>query len=493
MAGKEGVKQYRLLRRTALCKIGLGDGDPFHNTKSVLPEVTEWHHYLRTCIRRQDYYTARVLDIVDNSMLIMPGENRISGSDLELTLADIKDHAMRQCQGQPQPPEDILRFLEGVMASTGNERTPTLEDIPRTISQSGADMFKEALLYPSLRSEGRIPLPRYASAFPTVFGENPAIAIDPSWMTSYQDTSLPLRQEAGLSRPSLPRIRTVLSSEGTFAPVNLPITFWEVEAELEQQNKKSSGLMKSFSRMITPNSKVMKGRDDQLAKHFVNRDLVSLLIHHIILQLILLAFSMSADTKYQVYLVDNASTMANFWKHATYLLRVLVWRSLKLDEDGMELVFTTGKHDLGLEPKGKGRKQKPESFVKKMDDARPDPHGGVTTNMKVSLEMILGKHMKDNLDSQGETLKRGLTILVLTDGLWAANDDNHVDEYLANFIKTNTATRGWDGNSPDDQIRRRPIGIQFIRFGHYPEAIRRLQRLDDELKERVELLDKEIP
>ncbi|KAK7714954.1 hypothetical protein SLS63_011550 [Diaporthe eres] len=416
-----------------------------------------------------DYYTARVLDVVDNSMLIMPGENRISGSDLELALADIKDHAMRQCQGQPQPPEDILRFLEGVMASTGDERTPTLEDIPRTISQSGADMFKEALLYPSLRSEGRIPLPRYAGAFPTVFGENPAIAIDPPWMTSYQyqDTSLPLRQEAGLSRPSLPRIRTVLSSEGTSAPVNLPITFWEVEAELEQQNKKSSGLMKSFGRMITPNSKVMKGRDDQLAKHFVNRDLV--------------------------YLVDNASTMANFWKHATYLLRVLVWRSLKLDEDGMELVFTTGKPDLGLEPKGKGRKQKPESFVKKMDDARPDPQGGVTTNMKVSLEMILGKHMKDNLDSQGETLKRGLTILVLTDGLWAANDDNHVDEYLANFIKTNTATRGWDGNSPDDQIRRRPIGIQFIRFGHYPEAIRRLQRLDDELKERVELLDKEIP
>lgn len=465
VAGKEAVKQYRLLRRTALCKVGLGDGDPFHNTKSVLPEVTEWHHYLRTCIRRQDYYTATVLDIVDNSMLIMPGEKRISGSDLNLKLAHIKAHAMRQCQGQPQPPEDILQFLEGVMASTGDKRTPTLEDIPRTISQSGADMFKEALLYPSLRSEGRPPLPRHADPLPTVFGENPAIAIDPSWMTSYGDTSLPLRQEPGLSRPSLPRIRTVLSSEETSAPVNLPITFWEVEAELEQQNKKSFGLIKNLGRIITPNSKLMKGRDDQLAKHFVNRDLV--------------------------YLVDNASTMANFWKHATYLLRVLVWRSLKLDEDGMELVFTAGKPDLGLKPKGKGHKQKPEGFVKKMDDARPDPNGGVKTNMKASLESILGNHVKDN--SVGETLTRGLTILVLTDGLWAANDDDDVDEYLANFIKTNKATRGWDGNSLDDQIRRRPIGIQFIRFGHQPEAIRRLQRLDDELKDRVGVSDKEIP
>lgn len=200
---------------------------------------------------------------------------------------------------------------------------------------------------------------------------------------------------------------------------------------------------------------------------------------------------MSADIKYQVYLVDNASTMANFWKHATYLLRVMVWRSLKLDEDGMELVFTTGKPDLGLKPKGKGHKQKPGDFVKKMDDAKPSPGGRVETNMKVSLESILGTHMKDN--SHGETLTRGLTILVLTDGLWAANDDTDVDEYLANFIKTNKATRGWDGNSADDQIRRRPIGIQFIRFGHHPEAIRRLQRLDDELMHRVELFDKEIP
>lgn len=194
----------------------------------------------------------------------------------------------------------------------------------------------------------------------------------------------------------------------------------------------------------------------------------------------------NSDTENQVYLVDNASTMAKFWKHATYLLRILVWRSLKLDEDGMELVFNNGKPDRGLKPKGKGKKQKPEDFVKKMDDAKPNPDGKVKTNMKWGLESILGTHMKDHCD--GDTLKRGLTILVLTDGLWAANKDEDVDEYLASFIKTNPATRGWDGDSTHDQSRRRPIGIQFIRFGHDPDAIRRLQRLDDELKNREDLL-----
>ncbi|KAG6356312.1 hypothetical protein INS49_015699 [Diaporthe citri] len=433
VAGKEGVKQYRLLRQRALRKLGLGIGDPFHDN-SVLPEVTRWHQYLRTCVRTQDDYTAKVLDIVDRSMLIIPGEKRISGSDLHVSLARIHAHATGQPTNRAEPPVDILEFLDDMMASTADDQPPTLEDIPRTISQSGADMFEEALLYRSLRSEGRIPLPRHAGSPQAILGH-------------------------------LPKITTVLSSEEASAPVNPPITFWEVEAELEQQNKKSSGLIKSLNRIFIPSSKLMKGRDEKLAKHFVNRDLV--------------------------YLVDNASTMANFWKHATYLLRVMVWRSLKLDEDGMELVFTTGKPDLGLKPKGKGHKQKPEGFVKKMDDARPDPDGRVTTNMKVSLEMILGKHMKDNSD--GDTLNRGLTILVLTDGLWAANDDTHVDEYLANFIKTNNETRGWDGNSPDVQTRRRPIGIQFVRFGHHPEAIRRLQRLDDELMHRVELFDKEIP
>lgn len=280
VAGKEGVKQYRLLRQRALRKLGLGIGDPFHDTNSVLPEVTRWHQYLRTCVRTQDDYTARVLDIVDCSMLIIPGEKRISGSDLNVSLARIHDRAINQPGNRAEPPGDILEFLDEMMASTADDQAPTLEDIPRTISQSGAAMFEEALLYRSLRSEGRIPLPRHAGSPQTILGQHPAIAINPSRMTSYGDTWLPLRPETVLSHPNLPRISTVLSSEDASAHVNLPITFWEVEAELEQENKKSSGLIKSFSRIITPNSKLMKGRDEKLAKHFVNRDLVSTLLNH---------------------------------------------------------------------------------------------------------------------------------------------------------------------------------------------------------------------
>lgn len=279
MAGKEGVKQYRLLRQTALYRLGLGIGDQFHDTKSVLPEVTEWHKYLRTCIRGQDYYTSKVLDIVDSSMLITSGEMRVSGSDLKVSLSRIKASAAVQCKGQPQPPENILDFLDGVMASTGAEHLPALADIPRTISQSGADMFEEALLYPSLRSEGRPPLPRQAGALRTTFGQHIAVAIDPVRMSLYQNMSFPSPLEPGLRRPDLPKIRTVSSSEAP-APANLPITFWEVEAQLEQQSKAPPGFINRLGRMIGPSSKLMENRDDQLAKHFLNRDLVSSSTNH---------------------------------------------------------------------------------------------------------------------------------------------------------------------------------------------------------------------
>lgn len=202
-----------------------------------------------------------------------------------------------------------------------------------------------------------------------------------------------------------------------------------------------------------------------------------------------LAHCPMSDLSNQIYLVDNASTMARFWNHATHVLKVMVWRSLGWDSDGMQLVFTTGEPELGLIPKNK--KQKPEDFVTKMNEARPTKDRQVNTDMKVSLASILEPHMRRYCE--GDILKRGLTVLVLTDGLWGANNETDVDDYLANFIKTNKATRGWDGMSNEDQSRRRPIGVQFVRFGDYPQAILRLQRLDDQLKDRIELSDKEIP
>lgn len=282
VAGKEGVKQYSLFRQRALSKLNHGDGDLFHNTNSVLPEVKRWHNYIRTGIRTQDDYTAKVLDIVDDLMLIVPGESRISGAKLTERLADINNCARdsKDSLRRLQPPEDVIQFLDEVMTSTGDDhpRAPTLEEIPRTISQSGADMFQEALLYPSLRSEGRPPLPRNVGLLRTTLEQQAAFA-PYQQPNPYANTDPSLHSGFETRRSGLPKITTVTSAGPPPVPDTPPYTFWEVEAELEQEQEhsrsKMAGISKAFSKRFAGNKKLVEGKEDQLVEHFKNRDLVS--------------------------------------------------------------------------------------------------------------------------------------------------------------------------------------------------------------------------
>lgn len=285
VAGKEGVKQYHLLRQQASFKSGRGVGDVFHDTEKVLREVTEWHRYLRTIVRAQDAYTSRVLDIVDKFMLITPGESRISGQVLTSTLFEIDKEAKSWNASQMQPPDEILDFLNDLM--NGESQQPEIEDIPRTISQSGADMFQEGLLYRSLHSDGRSPahgLPNGAAATT----RRPITAREPF---NYRIESPPFIPHA-LSTQHLSRTISVRPSPlelriPTFSgpiqsppPVIQPVTFWEIEAELEKYGKKSliPGLRpypSTLTRRVSVHGRPIRNREDQLIKHFQSRDIVS--------------------------------------------------------------------------------------------------------------------------------------------------------------------------------------------------------------------------
>lgn len=61
----------------------------FHDGRSVLPAVTEWHIYLRNSARRADTTTHRVLDLVDRYMLQPNPENRVMMGELCDRLDDI--------------------------------------------------------------------------------------------------------------------------------------------------------------------------------------------------------------------------------------------------------------------------------------------------------------------------------------------------------------------------------------------------------------------
>ena len=71
-----------------------------------------------------------------------------------------------------------------------------------------------------------------------------------------------------------------------------------------------------------------------------------------------------------------------------------------------------------------------------------------------------------------------LTIVVLTDGLWAGmNNQNELEDKIVEFHKS--LEKAMDGMRGDRQV-----SIQFIQFGDNEEAKERLRRLDDDMPYR---------
>ena len=87
----------------------VSEGDQFHNGREVLDAVTEWHKYLRTVIRKTDTVTCRVLDLVDERMLLGTPEHRIKADDLCSELAQI--FKMSSQEERALLPETLMTIL----------------------------------------------------------------------------------------------------------------------------------------------------------------------------------------------------------------------------------------------------------------------------------------------------------------------------------------------------------------------------------------------
>ncbi|KAI1453403.1 hypothetical protein F4805DRAFT_377169 [Annulohypoxylon moriforme] len=97
--GYQGVRAYDELRRLAIKKLRerkeKGENttvpaadDAFHNGVEVLPEVTDWHRYLRKVLRVNDTITGRILDLVDETMLLAEPARQFKSSTLYDAIQD---------------------------------------------------------------------------------------------------------------------------------------------------------------------------------------------------------------------------------------------------------------------------------------------------------------------------------------------------------------------------------------------------------------------
>ncbi|RKU47529.1 hypothetical protein DL546_005383 [Coniochaeta pulveracea] len=589
--GVQGVLQYEQVRESAIRDLP-GDRRPsssaaFHNGTKVLPEVLEWHQLLRTCRRESDPITDKILDLIDDRMLLADPDERIPIKELcskRDALVEEAERALKRPEVQVSQPilEKLLQFdreppttsskedegstmyparnargkesqgksrlpkensvpqakpgkvvyraealstaLEGVKdiqrqtratdpgttAETNNEFTSFLTWSPVDVTPSGrgqqaTDPMQTKLPGEPHPAEGNprrepgltaqeFPNPptneardgrtRVVTASPETFTSPRLSSIVSGSAVGYPDPiageisasdsqrvgpytvqrtlmhlqtgrSLSTAPEVVLS-PSPTRAPLVMSSptssaprfntEGTRpCPLYSPYGHYQTKAEsfaMFKERKELEGrVRKSWSFR-------KQERDKDLKKIIEDRDIV--------------------------FVVDRSSTMGQCWPWVTFWVETLAMKLARLDDDGLDLVFT-GSGNLDH----MGCKHAKE-FKTRMDKAQRelDP---MPTDMAGCLSRIFSTYRQNR-----KYARRALTLIVVTDGSWSvpANRQrgNKVEDNIVDFVNELQRT----SQDVHDKVKyRRWFSIQFVSFATDPVAHANLKHLDSVMwKER---------
>lgn len=485
--GYEGTRQYSKLREAAIKRRmesqesnpnldpdtpRLHAGDYFHDGVNVLPEVRNWHKYLRSVARKTDEVTHQVLDIVENRMLVQHSKNlpRMKASELCQKLSDIIDNLE---DSAPSVPEDIVKFLtdvddEAAEAATNVRSSASVETVadPRRVPNTFEDRQvrkKQNQLAPMMTTTGR----SYLKSFLTLASVDEASSLPgqnhplPPSLPTQSNSSLHELNAAQLSGLSVYSQEPHSLQQGYFPPrplshvptgltnlTNRPEfkpTPQDVFQAREAMEKRQSDTPLKEKWKVKAGVKP-KPKDDTLAIYYENRDIK--------------------------FLVDNATSMKPHWGRLKFLLETLVVKAEGLDEDGVDLVFSHGKVNV-TDAKGKAVSM----VMEKLKDPGAIPRKEWLTDMKIRLQEIFDDfilYVEKTKRIQAKPKK--LTIIVLTDGIWGGTEDKEdVYNSIVMFIKR--LSRVWAG-----EINTRPVSIQFIQFGKDPDATFRLTRLDDDMK-----------
>ncbi|KAF7505103.1 hypothetical protein GJ744_001243 [Endocarpon pusillum] len=489
--GDKGIPMFEELRRQAIMKIRvhlyshpgarpveLAKGDYFHDGQEVLEVVRLWHKYLGNVSRRTDTITAQVLDLVDTKMLCGKAAQRINAEELCNLLGYISDSSASTTEASL--PENFTTALHevdriaiskpvaspsrwsrsegGLSPSVGDRdgRKSKFLDLP-LMKTAHRSQYQATRLHASTGSDSNQDvLSRSTVDMQAATTGQPS----PSTFVAYQyGQVLPNSSYSG------PSSRHILeSSDPSAGLLSLQSMSSQTHSKGHSNQRKSEDVFQAHralhrrQKSQTFLGKVLKRtpRDEFLIRYFVNRDIK--------------------------FLVDNASTMAQFWDEAAMLLEVLTMKAKGLDPDGMDLSFTTGPVRIQNSNDERG-------FTEAMDNDDATPNDMTPTDMSASLGAILDAYLQDlrgkRLKGTRESKKRRstnsgdndrkLTVIVFTDGRWEGMDrKDQVDETIIDFSKALAKEVG--------NLQKRYVSIEFVQFGNDPDASHRLRHLDNDLK-----------
>ncbi|KAL9035601.1 MAG: hypothetical protein Q9214_006502, partial [Letrouitia sp. 1 TL-2023] len=162
-----------------------------------------------------------------------------------------------------------------------------------------------------------------------------------------------------------------------------------------------------------------------------------------------------------VFLIDNTATMSNYTAELEKLVGVLAYIAKRSNPDEIHMFFTTSKEKV-LRSK----------TTKKLLHCLKKVHFGGTSNMALELDHHLSSFEQYRVaatrvlsSSNYKERDKRLNVYVLTDGNW---NGQVVEENICRMVQ----------NLQHQQVPQYHVGIQFIRFGDDPAAIKRLARLD---------------
>lgn len=293
--GPPGLLQYTELRQNAVRVASatplpqrsnrsstpeqLGEGDYFHNGNSVLPEIRQWHAYLKDNLRKNDWITDHVLDIIDDHLLQTDPQNRFSAERLCAELNRIKErHPHMTRSGMSQA---VRIAVTGVETQLKSQPAAPIWGQDNTIQSRKA-----------LKSRGHLELPRYNVArISDMLGARlarPQLTVSTSVYTTgnngfmptietgdgfTSDHALQRRSTSASQRQSLMLARSrAKSAEGLSKHAAQSI--FDAHYAKESEGKEKTEPKKH--RWIPGKRSNNKAKDELLSRHYAKRDIVSI-------------------------------------------------------------------------------------------------------------------------------------------------------------------------------------------------------------------------
>ena len=111
--GYRGVQEYEEFRLYASEQVNRTSHPPdtFHDGEDVLPQIKEWHEHLKQITRRCDNITHRILDIVDNHLLLKDTRVRLTSGELREKLDHEISIAERSLVDDPQTNGELPKTI----------------------------------------------------------------------------------------------------------------------------------------------------------------------------------------------------------------------------------------------------------------------------------------------------------------------------------------------------------------------------------------------